>query len=84
MFANEMSGDSPEEFPHRFHPMMLESGIFGRGPGAVAGCFAVSPALRDEMARVFPDYPSEQVLIAPCGIDEAIFYTGETSPCRGC
>jgi glycosyltransferase involved in cell wall biosynthesis len=75
MFNNERRGDNPAEFPLRFLPFMQREKIFDfaepdHGVDVVA---AISAEQVRAFVDVFPDFPSERVVLSPNGYNQDVF-----------
>ena len=75
MYANELRGDNPEEFPNRFLPFVKNEKIFDfadpeHGVDAVA---AISMDQVGAFELVFPEFPAERVILSPNGYDVEVF-----------
>jgi glycosyltransferase involved in cell wall biosynthesis len=75
MYANEMRGDNPEEFPLRFLPFMQQEKIFDyadpdHGVDAVA---AISGEQIEAFQRIFPEFPRERVVLSHNGYNQDVF-----------
>jgi glycosyltransferase involved in cell wall biosynthesis len=69
MYKWELGGKSPEEYPQRFHKMMVEEKLFDDQENGVSACFVISGDQKSIMNEVFPSFPSERVIVAPNGIN---------------
>jgi len=69
MYRWELAGKNVEEFPMRFHKMMLEEKIFDDVENGVNACFVISQEQKEGMAEVFPSFPQDRVVVAPNGIN---------------
>jgi fructose-bisphosphate aldolase class II len=69
MYRWELGGKSPEEFPMRFHPMMVKERLFDDVENGVAACFVISEEQKGGIAEIFPTFPTERVIVAPNGIN---------------
>merc|ERR1712151_379824 len=69
MYRWELGGKSPEEFPPRFHKMILESKLFDDQERGVNACFVISAEQKGGIAEIFPMFPQERVIVAPNGIN---------------
>jgi glycosyltransferase involved in cell wall biosynthesis len=75
MFNNERRGDDPAEFPLRFLPFMQREKIFDyadpdHGVDVVA---AISAEQVSAFLDVFPEFPSERVVLSPNGYNQDVF-----------
>merc|ERR1712176_381302 len=60
---------SPEEFPMRFHKMIVDDKLFNDTQEGVNACFVISAEQKDGIAEIFPDFPQDRVIVAPNGIN---------------
>ena len=72
MFAHELRGDNPAEFPMRFHKMMIEENVFG--DGGITGAFAISTDQKAKAKAIFPTFPDDRLVVSPNGVNPQIFY----------
>ncbi len=72
MYVHELEGNEPEEFPMRFHKMMVEENVFG--DGGIAGAFAISMDQAKKMKEIFPMFDDHRVVVSPNGVNQNIFY----------
>merc|ERR1719210_696575 len=54
MYRWELSGKNPEEFPMRFHKMILEEKLFDDQTNGVNACFVISNEQKGGIAEIFP------------------------------
>lgn len=76
MYANERSGDRPDEFPLRFLPFMQDEKIFAfddpeRGVDVVA---AISAEQIEALLSVFPEFPRKRVVLSHNGYNQDVFH----------
>ena len=72
MFEHECGGNNPEEFPLRFFPLVRKESVFApNSPFQVV--FAISEQQVATFHKVFPDYPTNQIVRSPNGINQNIF-----------
>merc|ERR1712217_967328 len=69
MYRWELGGKNPEEFPMRFHKMIIESKLFDDQVNGVNACFVISEEQKAGIAEIFPMFPQERVIVAPNGIN---------------
>mmetsp|Transcript_9058 Transcript_9058/g.14643 ORF Transcript_9058/g.14643 Transcript_9058/m.14643 type:complete len:467 (-) Transcript_9058:67-1467(-) len=69
MYRWELGGKSPEEFPLRFHKMIMEEKLFDDQENGVNVCFVISEEQKGGIAEIFPCFPQERVIVAPNGIN---------------
>merc|ERR1712217_650339 len=69
MYRWEIGGKSPEEFPMRFHKMIVEDKLFNDTKEGVTACFVISAEQKDGIAEIFPEFPQDRVIVAPNGIN---------------
>merc|ERR1712051_992301 len=69
MYRWELGGKSPEEFPMRFHKMIMEEKLFDDQTNGVNACFVISEEQKGGIAEIFPCFPQEKVIVAPNGIN---------------
>ena len=75
MFANEKRGDKPEEYPLRFLPLMKQERIFDyENASGVDTCVAISNQQADALGSIFPEFPSQRVIVSPNGYNQSTFY----------
>jgi glycosyltransferase involved in cell wall biosynthesis len=75
MYANELRGDRPDEFPLRFLPFMQEEKIFdyadpAHGVDVVA---SLSAEQIEAFLTVFPEFPRDRVVLSPNGYNGDVF-----------
>ena len=71
MFAHEKAGVHPE-YPLRFLQLMEKEGIFN-GKGKIDACAAISNEQLQKFSEVFPNYPSDRMLLSPNGYNTNVF-----------
>merc|ERR1740121_3279121 len=69
MYRWEIGGKSPEEFPMRFHKMIVEEKLFDDQVNGVNACFVISQEQKGGIAELFPSFPQDRVVVAPNGIN---------------
>merc|ERR1719277_423533 len=69
MYRWEIGGTNPEEFPMRFHKMILDEKLFDDQVNGINACFVISAEQRGGIAEIFPMFPQERVIVAPNGIN---------------
>jgi len=69
MYRWEIGGKSPEEFPMRFHKMIVEEKLFDDQVNGVNACFVISQEQKGGIAEIFPSFPQDRVIVAPNGIN---------------
>mmetsp|Transcript_104496 Transcript_104496/g.180483 ORF Transcript_104496/g.180483 Transcript_104496/m.180483 type:complete len:1003 (+) Transcript_104496:110-3118(+) len=69
MYRWELGGKAPEEFPLRFHKMILEEKLFDDVENGVNACFVISEEQKGGIAEIFPSFPQARVIVAPNGIN---------------
>merc|ERR1712154_169999 len=69
MYRWELGGKSPEEFPMRFHKMIMEEKLFDDQVNGVNACFVISAEQKGGIAEIFPCFPQDRVIVAPNGIN---------------
>merc|ERR1740121_2404915 len=69
MYRWELGGKSPEEFPMRFHKMIVEEKLFDDQKTGVTACFVISQEQKGGIAEIFPSFPQDRVIVAPNGIN---------------
>ena len=75
MFANEKREDNNEEYPLRFLPMMQREKIFDySNPNSIDTCVAISKEQVNALASIFPEFPSERVIVSPNGYNQSAFH----------
>ncbi len=75
MYAKEMSGAEPDDFPVRFLPFMRSEGVFDPSrPDGVDVCAAISNQQIDALGDVFPEFPRNRVLLSPNGYNQDVFH----------
>jgi glycosyltransferase involved in cell wall biosynthesis len=75
MYAHELRGDRPDEFPVRFLPFMQGEKIFdyadpAHGVDVVA---SISTEQIEAFLAVFPQFPRDQVVLSPNGYQQQVF-----------
>jgi len=71
MFSHEAKGGDPE-YPNRFFAMLTRTGLFGKD-SPIDLCAAISREQLSAFATLFPDYPTERMILSPNGYDAGIF-----------
>jgi glycosyltransferase involved in cell wall biosynthesis len=79
MYRWELGGKSPEEFPMRFHKMIMEEKLFNDIENGVNACFVISEEQKGGIAEIFSCFPQERVIVAPNGINVEKFKPREKS-----
>ncbi len=75
MFAKELAGNEPEEFPSRFLPFMKSEGVFDPArPGGVDVCAAISNQQIEALGEIFPECPRDRVLLSPNSYNQDVFH----------
>merc|ERR1719181_1258408 len=69
MYRWELGGKNVEEYPMRFHKMMLDEKIFDDIENAVTACFVISAEQKDGIKEIFPSFPQDRVIVSPNGIN---------------
>jgi glycosyltransferase involved in cell wall biosynthesis len=69
MYRWELGGKNKEEFPMRFHKMILEEKLFDDVENGVNACFVISNEQKDGIAEIFPTFPQDRVIVSPNGIN---------------
>merc|ERR1711920_624249 len=69
MYRWELGGKNEEEFPMRFHKMIMEEKLFDDQKTGVNACFVISEEPKGGIAEIFPCFPQERVIVAPNGIN---------------
>lgn len=84
MFAHELDGSDPEQFPLRFLPFMQAEKIFDyaapeHGVDVVA---AISAEQVEAFCAMFPEFPRERVVLSPNGYNQDAFRELDVYPRR--
>jgi glycosyltransferase involved in cell wall biosynthesis len=69
MYRWELGGKNTEEFPMRFHKMIMEEKLFDDQKNGVNACFVISEEQKGGIAEIFPCFPQDRVIVAPNGIN---------------
>merc|ERR1711920_337262 len=69
MYRWELGGKNEEEFPMRFHKMIMEEKLFDDQKAGVNACFVISEEQKGGIAEIFPCFPKDRVIVAPNGIN---------------
>jgi fructose-bisphosphate aldolase class II len=69
MYRWELGGKNKEEFPMRFHKMILEEKLFSDQENGINACFVISEEQKGGIAEIFPMFPQDRVIVAPNGIN---------------
>eukprot|EP01130_Rhizamoeba_saxonica_P017790 TRINITY_DN870_c0_g1_i1.p1 TRINITY_DN870_c0_g1~~TRINITY_DN870_c0_g1_i1.p1 ORF type:complete len:370 (-),score=103.17 TRINITY_DN870_c0_g1_i1:30-1139(-) len=77
MYIHEMKGENTEEFPLRFLPLLQQEKVFDDLENGVSLCYAISGEQVNTLAKVFPEFPTDRVVISPNGINGRVFYPRE-------
>merc|ERR1712113_1200451 len=79
MYRWELGGKSPDEFPMRFHKMIMEEKLFDDQENGVNACFVISEEQKGGIKEIFPMFPQSRVIVAPNGINVEKFKPREKS-----
>jgi len=77
MYRWELGGKSPEEFPMRFHKMIMDEKLFDDIENGVNACFVISKEQAGGIEEIFPSFPKDRVVVAPNGINVVKFQPRE-------
>jgi glycosyltransferase involved in cell wall biosynthesis len=69
MYRWELGGKAPDEFPMRFHKMIMDEKLFDDQKNGVNACFVISEEQKGGIAEIFPCFPQARVIVAPNGIN---------------
>merc|ERR1712060_1043993 len=69
MYRWELGGKNEEEFPMRFHKMIMDEKLFDDQKSGVNACFVISEEQKGGIAEIFPCFPQDRVIVAPNGIN---------------
>merc|ERR1712217_510401 len=69
MYRWELGGKNPEEFPLRFHKMIMDEKLFDDQTNGINACFVISEEQKGGIAEIFPCFPQDRVIVAPNGIN---------------
>merc|ERR1712232_653359 len=69
MYRWELGGKDTEEFPMRFHKMIMEEKLFDDTENGVNACFVISKEQKGGIEEIFPCFPQDRVIVAPNGIN---------------
>merc|ERR1719362_1017823 len=69
MYRWELGGKNTEEFPLRFHKMIMDEKLFDDQKNGVNTCFVISEEQKGGIAEIFSCFPQERVIVAPNGIN---------------
>merc|ERR1740121_2124677 len=69
MYRWELGGKNTEEFPMRFHKMIMDEKLFDDQKTGVTACFVISQEQKGGIAEIFPSFPQDRVIVAPNGIN---------------
>jgi glycosyltransferase involved in cell wall biosynthesis len=69
MYRWELGGKNTEEFPMRFHKMIMDEKLFDDQKNGVNACFVISAEQKGGIAEIFPCFPQDRVIVAPNGIN---------------
>merc|ERR1740121_3136262 len=69
MYRWELAGKNTEEFPMRFHKMIMEEKLFDDIENGVNACFVISTEQKGGIEEIFPCFPQDRVIVAPNGIN---------------
>merc|ERR1711904_220627 len=69
MYRWELGGKNTEEFPMRFHKMIMEEKLFDDQENGINACFVISAEQKDGIKEIFPMFPQDRVIVAPNGIN---------------
>merc|ERR1712232_547065 len=65
----EVGGKDTNEFPMRFHKMIMEEKLFDDIENGVNACFVISAEQKGGIEEIFPCFPQARVIVAPNGIN---------------
>ena len=77
MYVHELDPSEQEEFPMRFHKLMMEENVFG--DGGISGAFAISKDQKTKLTEIFPSFPVDKMVISPNGVNQSLFYPRDKS-----
>merc|ERR1719421_1654052 len=69
MYRWELGGKNTDEFPMRFHKMIMEKKLFDDIENGVNACFVISQEQKGGIEEIFPCFPQDRVIVAPNGIN---------------
>merc|ERR1740129_183700 len=69
MYRWELGKKNVEEFPMRFHKMIMEEKLLDDQKSGVNACFVISEEQKGGIAEIFPCFPQDRVIVAPNGIN---------------
>jgi len=69
MYRWELGGKNVEEFPMRFHKMIVDEKLFDDQTDGINACFVISEEQKGGIAEIFPSFPQDRVIVAPNGIN---------------
>merc|ERR1712203_636421 len=73
MYRWELGGKNSEEFPMRFHKMIMDEKLFDDQKNGVNACFVISQEQKEGIKEIFPCFPQDRVIVAPNGINVVKF-----------
>merc|ERR1740139_405862 len=73
MYRWEIAAKNPEEFPMRFHKMIMEEKLYDDQENGVNACFVISAEQKGGIEEIFPCFPQDRVIVAPNGINVVKF-----------
>jgi len=73
MYRWELGGKNVEEFPMRFHKMIMDEKLFDDQKNGINACFVISAEQKGGIEEIFPCFPQDRVIVAPNGINVVKF-----------
>eukprot|EP00929_Paragymnodinium_shiwhaense_P006496 TRINITY_DN109_c0_g2_i1.p1 TRINITY_DN109_c0_g2~~TRINITY_DN109_c0_g2_i1.p1 ORF type:complete len:518 (+),score=162.28 TRINITY_DN109_c0_g2_i1:92-1645(+) len=73
MYRWEIGAKNVEEYPMRFHKMMVDEKIFDDLVDGINGCFVISQEQKGGIEEIFPSFPQDRVIVSPNGINVETF-----------
>jgi len=73
MYRWELGGKNVEEYPMRFHKMMVEEKIFDDVENGINACFVISNEQKEGIKEIFPSFPEDRIIVSPNGINCEVF-----------
>jgi len=73
MYRWEIGGKNVEEYPMRFHKMILDEKLFDDQENGINACFVISQEQKGGIKEIFPMFPEDRVIVSPNGINIEVF-----------
>eukprot|EP00929_Paragymnodinium_shiwhaense_P006492 TRINITY_DN109_c0_g1_i1.p1 TRINITY_DN109_c0_g1~~TRINITY_DN109_c0_g1_i1.p1 ORF type:complete len:529 (+),score=208.93 TRINITY_DN109_c0_g1_i1:87-1673(+) len=79
MYRWELGGKNTEEYPMRFHKMIVDEKLFDDQENGITACFVISQEQKGGIQEIFPTFPESKIIVSPNGINVEVFKPQEKS-----